>query len=122
MEALARFLHPYIAYPMDYLRTVATAVFESGDVMPVGPGDASDVEAGRCCPHCRTMLTSHNLAVWNAGYSVAQRHERDDLIATDTIRERVEALDEALGCCVTCARGVLADIRSLIPTPDPSHP
>jgi hypothetical protein len=37
-------------------------------------GDASDVAAGRCCPHCRGMLTDHNRAVWNAGYAMGQRH------------------------------------------------
>jgi len=38
------------------------------------PGDDSDVETGRCCPHCRTLLTEHNLAVWGAGHAVGVRH------------------------------------------------
>ena len=42
------------------------------------PGDDSDVETGRCCPHCRQMLTEHNRAVWEAGYAIGQRHTRDE--------------------------------------------
>lgn len=44
---------------------------------PVGSGDVDDVVAGRCCPACRTMLTSHNVSVWNAGYAIGSRHERE---------------------------------------------
>ena len=46
-------------------------------VVAVGAGDESDVEAGRCCPTCRHDLTEHNRAVWEAGYTIALRHERD---------------------------------------------
>ena len=48
-------------------------------VVPIGSGDDLDVAAGRCCPPCRHDLTPHNVAVWNAGYSVAMRHAKDDI-------------------------------------------
>lgn len=47
-----------------------------------GWGDDSD--AGRCCPWCRGSLTEHNVAVWQAGYSVAMRHFTEDAQADDT--------------------------------------
>ena len=46
-------------------------------------GDELDVAAGRCCPNCRTMLTEHNVAVWNAGYSVGARHTHEDIAAAE---------------------------------------
>lgn len=47
--------------------------------VPMGSGDDLDVAAGRCCPTCRHDLTPHNVGVWNAGYSVATRHAKDDI-------------------------------------------
>lgn len=47
----------------------------------VGAGDDLDLAAGRCCPHCRHDLTAHNVAVWNAGYTVSRRHAQDDIRA-----------------------------------------
>ena len=40
----------------------------------LGPGDEVDLAAGRCCPTCRHDLTTHNVKVWNAGYSIGMRH------------------------------------------------
>jgi hypothetical protein len=39
-----------------------------------GPGDDSDVESGRCCPHCRHLLTEHNKAVYAAAYAMYRSH------------------------------------------------
>jgi hypothetical protein len=44
---------------------------------PPGTGDDDDVATGRCCPTCRTLLTRHNRLVWEAGYAIGTRHERE---------------------------------------------
>lgn len=43
----------------------------------VGNGDDEDVEAGRCCPHCRHGLSEHNKAVYDAAYALYTRHDSD---------------------------------------------
>lgn len=40
-----------------------------------GGGDDSDVETGRCCPHCRHSLSAHNRAVYDAAYAMYKRHD-----------------------------------------------
>lgn len=53
-----------------------------------GWGDEDDVEAGRCCPVCRSSLTEHNRAVHEAGSAMGQRHALDALqrATTDPVK------------------------------------
>lgn len=53
-----------------------------------GWGDDEDVEAGRCCPTCRSALTEHNGLVRDAGYAAGQRDTLEALqrAVTDPVK------------------------------------
>lgn len=79
----------------------------------VGLGDDADVEAGRCCPHCRRSLTEHNGAVWSAGYAVGVRHSTDGPFVVDP---------QVCPTCVANSTGPPPPPERPAPLPDPVVP